>query len=185
MKQLIILLIVSSVAVVIFTQTSKKTNTADGISVRPNERKTPNSSAIHQITSPIYDPRAATGHGTRIDDSSPDEIREYYASGKLKRTTPLRQKQVHGLEVNYYDMEEKKSKESSFFTGKKHGRQMEFYKDGTIKSKVIYQNNILNGWANYYYPNGKLKSKCRYVAGKKSGTEMIYNEQGKLIDQIK
>lgn len=38
----------------------------------------------------------------------------------------------------------------------KHGYEITFYENGQIKSIVQYQDNQVNGWAQFWYPNGQL-----------------------------
>jgi len=133
----------------------------------------------------LHDPVKATAEGTRIDNTQKGKILEYYASGRLRRETPIEKDLKHGTEMFYFDNVEKKvSQESSFFTGKLHGRQMSFFENGKVKSRVNYQENKLNGLATFYHPNGKVKSKCRYENGKKVGEEMNYDEAGEFIGKV-
>jgi len=134
------------------------------------------------ITKPtLRSPIEPTEKNTTIDTSDPDNVKEYYASGNIRRITALRDSKKHGVEKLYFDSKDKKvSKESSYFTGTKHGRQMEFFDNGKIKSVVNYQNDKEHGLAKYYYTNGKVKSECRYKEGKKMGQEKTFDEDGTL-----
>lgn len=51
----------------------------------------------------------------------------------------------------------------------------------SIKSKELYLNNKIQGWAYYYYPNGKLHFKIHYKDNYKNGKGFEYDKNGRLI----
>lgn len=157
-----------------------KTNKERGSTKQPNtqELQTP------PITKP-KDPNAPTEANTKIDNSDPKKTLEYYASGNLKRQSPVKHSKKHGAEEIYFDSDKKMLRsEHSYFTGTRHGRTMNYYENGKIKSRVNYQSNALHGIAEYFRSNGKKESSCRYVNGKKLGEESLFSESGELIKKL-
>ena len=64
----------------------------------------------------------------------------------------------------------------NFKNGKKHGEQIEYYNNGSMKEKVLYENNILEGDFIEYAPDGSITGKGKYKDGKKQ-----YIMKGKKI----
>jgi antitoxin component YwqK of YwqJK toxin-antitoxin module len=63
--------------------------------------------------------------------------------------------------------------------GKKEGKMTEYYKDGTVKSERMFENDVEVGTSVFFYPNGAVKERIYLVGGKLNGGDTIFYEDGK------
>ncbi len=57
----------------------------------------------------------------------------------------------------------------------------EYYDDGSIKSIIRYEGELIDGFAEYYYPNGVLRCRAPYSMGNLvDGTVPVFSEDGSL-----
>lgn len=59
-----------------------------------------------------------------------------------------------------------------------------FYKDGNLKAKENYLNNLLQGEYSYYYENGSILYKGSFKDNKEDGATEYYSNDGKLKKTI-
>ncbi|HSF88586.1 MAG TPA: hypothetical protein VLA46_04165 [Saprospiraceae bacterium] len=62
--------------------------------------------------------------------------------------------------------------------GKKEGVMTEYYKDGKIKGKRLFKNDVQIGKSTFYYPSGKIKEVQYYDEGKITGGDTLFYETG-------
>jgi antitoxin component YwqK of YwqJK toxin-antitoxin module len=84
---------------------------------------------------------------------------------------------LHGKYTNY--TESQKCAEIEYYKGRKHGKSLEFYEDGSIKTENYYKHNNYDGFYYEYYNNG-IKSLERYYRNDKIG---IYEGNYTLWDK--
>lgn len=66
--------------------------------------------------------------------------------------------------------------------GKKQGSWISYYKDGNIKAKGIYYDNVKTGKWTYYYPNGQVEQTGKYTEnGRPDGEWIWYYRSGKVL----
>lgn len=58
--------------------------------------------------------------------------------------------------------------------------KIEYYKNGTIKSLLRYEDSKLNGECTWFYPNGMLDQKMIYKNGKANGNSHYFYPSGAL-----
>jgi hypothetical protein len=78
-----------------------------------------------------------------------------------------------------------------FKDGKRDGRWLSFYPDGSLKSVVTFVDNVLNGESRNFDTKGRLQSAGNYLDGKKNGQwiasggrKIEQYESGKLVSTI-
>lgn len=64
--------------------------------------------------------------------------------------------------------------------GRKEGRYLELFGNGTIKQESYYIDGLLCGPYVEYYANGKIKKKCNYFENKLDGESTEYFDTGKI-----
>ena len=92
-------------------------------------------------------------------------------------TTPF-----HG-ELVTYDLNGKKHTSIQYKSGKKHGAQTYYYKDGKVSFVSYYDKGILNGNARSYFENGSTFEEVEYKDGLKEGPHRKYYEDGTLKEE--
>lgn len=65
-----------------------------------------------------------------------------------------------------------------FRFGKKHGKWMYFFENGTLWSEAFYEKGLNEGEATVYHPNGKVYYKGSYKNGKPSGLWEFFDSTG-------
>ena len=71
----------------------------------------------------------------------------------------------------------------SFYSkGKLNGKQIEYYKDGSIADISYYKNDKLNGLTTSYFKNGKPKYEVEYKSGLLWNVNFIYDNKGNKLD---
>jgi antitoxin component YwqK of YwqJK toxin-antitoxin module len=65
-----------------------------------------------------------------------------------------------------------------FVKGKREGKSLSFYADGTIAKEVNYKSDLLQGPWREFYPSGSKKAEMVYNNGIRDGWCIIYYENG-------
>lgn len=68
----------------------------------------------------------------------------------------------------------------SIINGKRHGTQIIYNKDGTVKSTLEYQNDMLNGYTRTYHSNGYRHLDIHFLNNKKQGLCRKWNPDGSI-----
>ncbi|WP_075882922.1 6-hydroxymethylpterin diphosphokinase MptE-like protein [Candidatus Protochlamydia sp. W-9] len=110
----------------------------------------------------------------------------------LKENSPANQT----LSVQHFPLFPNSDRQSTYYasgnvysTSSSLGRPFEgthyyFYEDGTLKSEINYQKNILNGVVKLYYPHGQIKRELYFWNGQREGVEKSWYENGQLFTEV-
>jgi len=82
-------------------------------------------------------------------------------------------KKDNKLIVIYY-ISGNKALESYLINGKKHGKSLEFYVTGEVKTTGDFKVGLKEGMWKTYYENGKIREKGKYLKGEKTGIWKTY-----------
>ncbi len=85
--------------------------------------------------------------------------------------------------ILYYYEDGIKIKEYETSNRKFHGKSIEYYKNGNIKSCSFFVLNILHGVQYEYYNNNNIKKASTYNLGKKNGDEFLFKENGDILQR--
>lgn len=66
-------------------------------------------------------------------------------------------------------------------SGKMDGTFKEYYVSGTMRSCMLYKNNIADGLQMSWFPDGKLHYSIQYVDGKRHGHHKVFSEDGTIV----
>jgi antitoxin component YwqK of YwqJK toxin-antitoxin module len=142
----------------------------------------------------------------KVNESLYIELKEYYINGQLRKEKTTVNSRIHGIYKLYYP-DGKIEMEDHYINGVIH-KIVRYYKSGCLKKEMYFHNARCNGYSKEYYdggsilskrepghywayyPNGTLKEECTCIAsgphiGAWDGIRSFYNEDGKLIKQIK
>jgi antitoxin component YwqK of YwqJK toxin-antitoxin module len=81
---------------------------------------------------------------------------------------------------NYYNNLRLVGKEN-FSDGRKNGKSVTFFENGTPATESSWVNGALNGVCRSFYPSGKKKFETMYRLGKREGLNLIYYESGQQM----
>lgn len=68
----------------------------------------------------------------------------------------------------------------TFSDGRKNGRSVSLFENGTPVSESHWIKGVLDGVSRSFYPSGKKKSEIMYRQGKRQGLSLVYYEPGQL-----
>jgi antitoxin component YwqK of YwqJK toxin-antitoxin module len=108
-------------------------------------------------------------------------------SGKLSTKESYKAGVLHGQRVVYYipeiieDKSQKVAMVENYVNGIKNGDQIEYFEDGTIKSKFKYENGKKVGKGVTNHINGKPMMVENYKNGKLHGYVYAYDQAGKEL----
>ena len=114
-----------------------------------------------------YENNVLQGAYERIDQNGQVILSGNYVNGQKNRLWV----EVKEDRIYYYDYSE----------GKINGYATVRDKDGHIRSKGLYKDDIKHGEWLAYFPDGKLESSEKYEAGKLVGTRTELDERGKKV----
>lgn len=105
-------------------------------------------------------------------------------ANELKECEGSADKEGACVEIEYFKNGEIKS-ETPYKNGKLDGIVKEYYENGKLESEVPYKDNQENGVYRTYYANGKIKEDGEYVTINSMkqwiGDRKLYTEDGKLL----
>ncbi|MCF7791649.1 MAG: toxin-antitoxin system YwqK family antitoxin [Victivallales bacterium] len=114
----------------------------------------------------------------------PDGIyKEYFNTGKLKRTFPIKDNTLDGVSKVYY-ASGMVAREGRFKNGYEVGVSKLYYKSGELKGKSIYKKGVRDGKTLLYYKSGKLKSEMTFVDGELNGIQKMYFKNGRISNIV-
>lgn len=90
---------------------------------------------------------------------------------------------LNGKSTTYYPESEKAAETFTFINGKREGRYLKFFPDGSTMTKGSYKNDQLNGDFMLFYPNGKIQLKGQYDRGQQTGNWNYFDEEGNEIQE--
>ncbi|HYE91322.1 MAG TPA: hypothetical protein VEA38_09895, partial [Terriglobales bacterium] len=62
---------------------------------------------------------------------------------------------------------------------------VDYFPDGTVRTRTSYRDDKIHGDVLEYHPNGRLKEKTPFKDGQQAGDTLVYNQAGKLIERRK
>ena len=71
-----------------------------------------------------------------------------------------------------------------FKNGKRNGVYKSYYEDGTILLESMYINGVQEGFEKCYYNNGKIKEENNFKNGERNGVCKTYSKDGQLLLEI-
>ena len=95
--------------------------------------------------------------------------REYYPNGKLKSETHYRFGKETGTTTYYHNWYPTKTMEVEMKRGKKNGKFIKRYFDGTTEVSAYYKNDLIEGVETRYYKYGNPSLETHYTKGVKNG----------------
>lgn len=111
--------------------------------------------------------------------------RTYNKNGNLFVSANYMQGYLNGKAYFYFDTKkETLLADVDYKMDKIDGLYIEYYRNGTMKSKIQYEDGLRHGECMYFYENGKLKLSCKYKKGERVGKSTVYNDQGKKIGRL-
>jgi antitoxin component YwqK of YwqJK toxin-antitoxin module len=69
-------------------------------------------------------------------------------------------------------------REGEYVDGKKHGRWVSYFADGTKQSEGVYDMGEKDGAWILYWPSGGVKSEAMFAKGKYTGLYVCYHDNG-------
>lgn len=125
-------------------------------------------------------------NGTRSDTTEgiKDGLEKvYYNTGELAYTVRNIDGKREGS-MDWYDRDGKHLEIIHFQKGLRHGLNMIFYANGTVRSEVNYINDNKEGLEKQYFSTGKLASEVTFMKGRQEGLQKEYNENGTLDNDV-
>ena len=107
------------------------------------------------------------------------EYKQFYDSGKLKKTMFFKNGKMNGDSKVYYKSG-KIEREGVFKNNKEVGISKIYYNTGTLKGVSDYVNGLKNGETKLYYKSGKLKALMNFVNNDPEGLQKMFYESGGL-----
>ncbi|MBL0317041.1 MAG: hypothetical protein IPP69_15280 [Flavobacteriales bacterium] len=111
-----------------------------------------------------------------------DEVKAYYANGKLSASFKIKNSEYDGT-LSFYYPSGKLMAEYSYINGSYQGTLKEYSSSGVLLDESVYVDNEMTGVRNVYHPNGKLMMQLTYVAGTLHGPVKLYDKNGKLTKE--
>lgn len=65
--------------------------------------------------------------------------------------------------------------------GRRQGKYIELYPNGTLSCKCNFKNDKKHGRETEYGENGKIISICDYIEGKRHGSEVVFDKYDRLV----
>jgi antitoxin component YwqK of YwqJK toxin-antitoxin module len=136
-----------------------------------------------------------------INDKPIGVYKRYYATGKLKMEANYNKNQEASaklywdngklmaegkyVEINVrdslwkmYGVDGKLMVTIEYKHGKKHGKEISYFRNGQINEVKTWKNDTMHGPWLWYYDNGKPRMKANYVNGVRDGYYMYYHQDG-------
>lgn len=91
---------------------------------------------------------------------------------------------TEGLKIVHFPNSEKVMQSIEYKNGMKNGYMKEFYRDGSLKANIFFENDTLNDTTLMYHPNGKLMKLHVYKDKLKHGCWKEFNKEGLLYSEL-
>lgn len=119
-------------------------------------------------------------------DQKKDSVWTHYRpTGDLAFKETYKDGELNGLRTSFYGPEATPRgqlvmlRKTMFKNGRAHGEVTEFFPDGVVKMKGIYNKGVFDGQVKRYHPNGKVMILERWKDRKKHGWWVSYDASGK------
>ena len=73
--------------------------------------------------------------------------------------------------------------EYNFKSGEQHGKNIEYYEDGSVSIYHNFKDGKLHGLQEQYYPSGNLETRTTYKNGLIEGVHIYLSEDGDVIEE--
>ncbi|MGH8057868.1 MAG: toxin-antitoxin system YwqK family antitoxin [Candidatus Entotheonellia bacterium] len=90
-----------------------------------------------------------------------DRLVTYYPNGAKRSETTYRSGREHGKRIEYYESGKKKS-ETDYSAGREHGKRVEWYESGEKHAETEYREGKRNGQAVQWCTNGRVELTATY-----------------------
>ena len=107
---------------------------------------------------------------------------EYYADGKVKSETQVKDTLAHGLMKNY-DRDGNVMSVYTFNMGKQDGPAVSYYPNGNLNLKMYYKDGKREGITQWYYDTGELFRTIPYKNGDINGIKTSYYKDGTIMSE--
>ena len=135
------------------------------------------------ITDGTYKNYYDSGKLRRTFDFKDNELngwcKVYYKSGKVEREGFFKNNKEAGISKIYYDTGILKGK-STYLNGEKNGATLLYYKSGNIKAKMNFKDSAADGLQIMYYESGAVETEVFFKNGVKNGLIKQFYESGKI-----
>ena len=115
-----------------------------------------------------------------LDKSYVDIERTYYNNGILKMEIEKIAGKLNG-KSKFFDQSSNLISIANYSQNILHGNWEEYYKNGIIKYKVLYNYGFKHGTEIRYYENGNIKSETRYNNGDIISETLRWDNEGNII----
>ena len=105
------------------------------------------------------------------ESSNPEVSSETYKNGIL-----------FGESITYYPDSGNPTEIVFYINGKKDGKLLKYFPDGTLMTESYYKDGLPDGTFVHYYMNGKVQIEGSYIDGVQTGEWKYYNEDGNEVD---
>ncbi len=105
------------------------------------------------------------------ESSNPEVSSETYKNGIL-----------FGESITYYPDSGNPAEIVFFKNGKKGGKLLKYFPDGTLMTESYYKDGLPDGTFVHYHMNGKVQIDGSYINGVQTGEWKYYNEDGNEVD---
>ena len=121
-----------------------------------------------------------------IEDGKIEGIwRTYYPSGNLYATANYHKGKLDGIAYFYHDNPRQiKMAEAEYDSDQLDGTYTEFYTNGKVKARIMYEDGVRHGETVFFYDNGNIKMQCKYKKGKRNGKSTVYDQNGKKLGRL-
>lgn len=133
-----------------------------------------------------YDSTENIHYEGNIEDGKIEGIwRTYYPSGNLYATANYHKGKLDGIAYFYHDnARQVKMAEAEYDGDVLDGTYTEFYTNGKVKARIMYEDGLRHGETVFFYDNGNIKMQSKYKKGKRSGKSTVYDQNGKKLGRL-
>ena len=112
-----------------------------------------------------------------------------YGNGGIDIKCPIVQTKdgnftIHGTYSEYFNTSNIVARTIEYSNGVCHGKQIEYYENGLLKSETTWENGRSHGEFKSWYKNGQLEVKGNYKNGKLDGNITYWDRDGRKIRTV-
>lgn len=90
---------------------------------------------------------------------------------------------LNGESITYYTDSSKTAEIVFFKNGKKDGKLLKYFPDGTLMTESYYKDGFPDGTFNHYHMDGKIQIEGKYSNGIQVGEWKYFDETGNQVDE--
>ncbi len=90
---------------------------------------------------------------------------------------------LNGKSITYYLNSDDTAEIVIYENGKKNGRLLKYFPDGTLMTESYYKDGMPDGDFTHYHINGSIQIIGKYYRGQQSGEWQYFDEEGNPIDE--